>query len=64
MKIIAMIPARLGSKRIKYKNIRYLKDKPLVEYIIDAAKKVKLFDEIYINSESEIFEAIANKKKN
>ena len=58
-----MIPARLGSTRVKYKNIRYLKDKPLIEYIVDSAKKVKFFDEIYINSESRIFETIALKKK-
>ena len=30
MKIVAMIPARLGSTRVKNKNIRYLGKKPLV----------------------------------
>ncbi len=59
MKIIGMIPARLGSKRIKNKNIRLLNGKPLVEYIIKAAKESKLLDEIYLNSESNILEEIA-----
>ena len=54
-----MIPARMGSKRVKRKNIRLLNGKPLVEYIFDAASKVKYFDDIYINSEDPIFEKIA-----
>lgn len=63
MKIVAMIPARLGSTRIKNKNIRYLGNKPLVEHIIEQAKKSKMIDEIYLNSESLIFEKIADNQK-
>tara|TARA_B100001250_G_scaffold107157_1_gene90341 strand:+ start:688 stop:1395 length:708 start_codon:yes stop_codon:yes gene_type:complete len=59
MKIVGMIPARMGSKRVKRKNIRLLNGKPLVEYIFDAASKVKYLDDIYINSEDPIFEKIA-----
>ncbi len=59
MKIIAMIPARMGSKRIKNKNIRFLGNKPLICHILDNAKKSKLIKEIYINSESKIFDDIA-----
>ena len=63
-KIIAMIPVRLGSKRIKSKNLRLINGKPLVSYIleatIDANKKYKLFDDIYINSEADIFNKIAD----
>ena len=58
-KIIAMIPARLGSKRIKNKNLRLLGNKPLIAHVIEAAIKADVFDEIYINSESDIFEEIA-----
>ena len=58
-KIIAMIPVRLGSKRIPNKNLRLLGNKPLVAYIIEAAIKADVFDEIYINSESDIFKEIA-----
>ena len=36
-KLIAMIPARLGSKRIPRKNIRYLYDKPLIQYAVEEA---------------------------
>ena len=37
----AMIPARLGSKRIPKKNIRYMGEKPLIQYPIDLAKSSK-----------------------
>ena len=58
-KIIAMIPARLGSERIKKKNLRLINGKPLISYIVDVALKSEIFDEIYINSEAEIFSEIA-----
>ena len=37
MNIVAIIPAREGSKRLKHKNIYPIKGKPLIEYTIDAA---------------------------
>lgn len=60
-KIIAMIPVRLGSKRIPKKNLRLINGKPLVSYIIEAAKESNIFDEIYLNSESEEFLPIVEK---
>lgn len=61
LKIVAMIPARLGSQRVPKKNLRYLGDKLLVEWVASACLKTNVFDEIYINSESTIFEQVANK---
>jgi len=58
-KIVAMIPARMGSKRVKKKNIRLLNGKPMVQYVIDAAKESGCFDEIWVNSESEVLEKIS-----
>lgn len=52
-KYIAMIPARMGSRRIPKKNIRFMLDKPLIEYPIDFALNTKKFDSIWINTESE-----------
>ena len=60
MKIIAMIPARLGSKRVKNKNLRLLGNKPLISHVIETVKSSNVFDDIYINSESEVFEKIAS----
>ncbi len=59
MKITAMIPARLGSQRILKKNIRLINGKPLIAYIVEAAIESNIFDEIYINSEAEIFSHLA-----
>ena len=52
MKIIGMIPAREGSKRLKHKNVYPLKGIPLVEYTIKAALGSKYFtkDNLYVNS--------------
>lgn len=60
---IAMIPVRIGSQRLKWKNLVLIKNKPLLYYAIQAAKNSKKFDEIYINSDCEIFEKIAKKYK-
>jgi len=63
MKIIGMIPARLGSKRVKKKNLRLIKNKPLISYVIEKAKKCTLLNDIYLNSNGIIFKNIANKNK-
>ena len=54
-----MIPARLGSQRIPKKNLRLLAGKTLSQWVIDACLKADVFNDIYINSESNIFEKIA-----
>ena len=63
MKILAMIPARIGSERLKRKNLALLNKKPLIYYAINAAKKSKIFNEIYINSDDKIFKKIADQNK-
>ena len=49
---ICVIPARIGSKRLKKKNIINFYGKPLITYIITEAKKSKLFDEIIVSTDS------------
>ena len=61
MKIIAMVPARIGSQRLKKKNLALINNKPLVYYAINAAKKSKIFDKIFINSDDKIFGKVAKK---
>ena len=58
---IAIIPARIGSQRLKWKNLILLKNKPLIYYAVKAAKDSKKFDKIYINSDSIIFKEIARR---
>jgi N-acylneuraminate cytidylyltransferase len=52
-KIVAIIPARGGSKKILRKNIKLLCGKPLVAYTIIAAKKSKYLDNFYVSTEDE-----------
>ena len=54
MKIVCMIPARLGSKRIPKKNLRLLGGIPLIYHAIRTAKEADCFDDIYVNSESDV----------
>lgn len=58
-RVIAQIPARAGSKRVKAKNLRYLCGKPLLSYSIECAKQCSQFDSIYVNSNSEDMLALA-----
>jgi len=59
MKIIAMIPARLGSQRLKQKNLQPLNGVPLIVHAIRKAKLSGMFDEIWVNSEADVFGVIA-----
>jgi CMP-N-acetylneuraminic acid synthetase len=53
-KVLAHIPARAGSKRVKAKNLRLLNGKPLLAYSVEAALNAKsVFDGVYINSDSD-----------
>ncbi len=52
-KIVIMIPARLGSKRISKKNIRMMQGKPLIQYPIDLALGDRRTFEIWVNTEDE-----------
>ena len=62
-KILAMIPARIGSDRLKFKNLVIINHKPLIYYAINSAKKSKIFDDIIINSDHKIFAQIASRYK-
>ena len=59
--IIALIPARGGSKGIKNKNIIKLKGKHLIYYSINIAKKVKLINKIFVSTDSIKIKKISEK---
>lgn len=63
MKYIALIPARSGSKGISNKNLVKLKDSPLIEHTIEAAKKSEELDDIYISSDCDEILSFADKFK-
>ena len=61
MSIIALIPARTGSKSIKNKNIKKLRNKYLILYPIETAKKIKLISKIIVSTDSKKIAKIAKK---
>lgn len=52
MKILGVIPARGGSKRIPNKNIAPLAGRPLVAYTCEAALASDIFESVYVNTDS------------
>lgn len=49
--ILAIIPARGGSKAVPRKNIRLVGNKPLIAWTIEEAKKSKYIDRLILSSE-------------
>lgn len=52
-KYIAMIPARLGSQRLKQKNLQPLEGRPLIAHAIEKCLSLEKFDEVWVNSEAD-----------
>lgn len=59
MKKVALIPVLLGSTRIPDKNLLFVDGYPMAFYVARACQQSGVFDEIYINSEHEMFDKIA-----
>jgi N-acylneuraminate cytidylyltransferase len=57
--IVALIPARSGSKRIPDKNIRRLAGHPLMAYTIAAALQSEVFSDVIVSTDSEEYADIA-----
>ena len=61
MKVVAIIPARGGSKGIPRKNVKLLAGKPLIQYPIEVAKGCKLIDRVIVSTEDKEIAAVAKK---
>ena len=59
MNIIAVIPARSGSKGVPDKNIKLLAGKPLIAYSIAVAKKSKLINRTIVSTDSKKYASLA-----
>jgi CMP-N-acetylneuraminic acid synthetase len=57
--IVALIPARAGSKRVPDKNIRLLAGHPVIAYTIAAALESKIFSDVIVSTDSEQYAEIA-----
>ena len=58
---IAFFPARGGSKRIKNKNIKLFNGKPIISYPIEIAKNSKLFDALFLSTDSKKIKEVCEK---
>jgi pseudaminic acid cytidylyltransferase len=59
--IVAVIPARGGSKRIPKKNIKEFFGKPIISYSIRAAIDSQLFDKVIVSTDCENIAQVAIK---
>ncbi len=59
--IVAIIPARAGSKRLKNKNILNFKGLPMIAWTIKSALKSKFINDVFVSSESKKILKIAKK---
>lgn len=59
--IVAIIPARGGSKRIPRKNIRDFCGKPMIAWSIETAKKSELFDRIIVSTDDDEIAEVAQR---
>jgi CMP-N-acetylneuraminic acid synthetase len=58
-KVLAIIPARGGSKGLPWKNIKCLAGKPLIAWTIGHAKKNKYIDDVVVSTDSKKIASIA-----
>lgn len=59
MRVLAVIPARGGSKGIPKKNIRLMAGRPLIAYSIINALSCQYIDDVYVSTDSEEIEEVA-----
>lgn len=57
--VIALIPARAGSKGVPNKNIRMLGGHPLLEWSIRACQKTRLIDRVIVSTDSSEYARLA-----
>jgi CMP-N,N'-diacetyllegionaminic acid synthase len=59
-RVLGVIPARAGSKRVKNKNLRILCGKPLIAWTIEAAQKATKLTDWVVSTESHEIAQVAN----
>ena len=60
IKVLGIVPARKGSKRIPGKNIKEVAGKPLIVYTFEIAKKSKLLTRLIVSTDDEEVIRLAN----
>jgi CMP-N-acetylneuraminic acid synthetase len=62
-KVIAIIPAKGNSRRLKNKNILPIKNVPMFVYVVNKLKKAIFIDEVYVSSENKKMKDLCKKHK-
>jgi N-acylneuraminate cytidylyltransferase len=57
--VVALIPARAGSKRVRDKNVRPLAGHPLIAYTIAAARQSGIFTDVIVSTDVERYADVA-----
>ena len=57
-KVVALIPARAGSKGVPHKNIRPIGGHALIEWSIAACKKSKRIDRVIVSTDSVEYQSL------
>lgn len=61
MEVLALIPARSGSKSVKDKNIRDINGKPMIAYSIEHGLRSEYVNRVIVSTDSEKYAEIARK---
>lgn len=59
--VLCIIPARGGSKGIRLKNLQKIDNKPLIYFPINAAKKSKVINDIFVSTDNDKIAVVAKK---
>lgn len=59
MSVLAIIPARRGSKRLPGKNIKSLAGKPMIAWTIEAAIQAECIDRVIVSTDCEVIAKIS-----
>ena len=59
LKIVALIPARCGSKGIIHKNIKLYKGIPLIGHSIEIGLQCSYINDVYVSTDSKLYQDIA-----
>lgn len=61
LKVVAIIPARGGSKRLPGKNIRLLGGKPMIAYALEAAQNAQMVNRVIVSTDDADIAEVAKK---
>lgn len=59
--VVAIIPARKGSKGLPNKNLKVFKGKPLIAWSIESALKTNIIDKVFVSTDCEDIANLARK---